>query len=81
MLQARLGAGEAQHVVARAGDEQRRLRDFAATPGRHQLSGASNAAVPIEPAAKAGALEFAGHIGDVLSGQPVGQRCWLDGRV
>ena len=60
---------------------KRRLRDDAATPGRHQLGGGSEAAIPIKPAAKGGPLELAGHVGDVFRGHPVGQRCWLDSCV
>ena len=42
--------------IVRSGDEQRRLMDLGALPGRGQFPVAVDVAVPVEPAAKAGLL-------------------------
>ena len=66
------------HRVARAGDEQRGLPDDRAVPGRGQGPVAVDVAIPVEPAAKSGALIFGGEHVDVGLGQPGRQRDRID---
>ena len=76
-----LGRREAQHAVAAAGDEQRRLADRLAAPRPAELPVAPEVAVPVQAAAKAGAREFLGVVVEIGLAQPRRQvsadrRCW-----
>ena len=68
------GAGAQDDGVAVAGDEERGHRDAGAAPGRHQLPGAVEVAVPVEAAAKARARELGRVEVDVRLAEPRGQR-------
>ena len=70
-----LGADQAgDHGIMGSGDEQRRLMDLRALPGRGQFPVAVDIAVPVQPAAKTGFLVGFGKRCDVGLGDPVRQR-------
>ena len=62
------------HRVVRSGDEQRRLRDLRVLPRRGQLPVAVDVAIPVEAAAKAGALIFGREHVEIGLAQPRRQR-------
>src|ERR1044071_7830779 len=79
IVELRLGGGKAQHAVAAAGDEQRRLADRLATPGTAELPVAPEVAVPVQAAAEAGAREFLRVVVEVGLAQPRRQLGRIDG--
>src|SRR5258707_14955757 len=64
-VELRLRGREAQHAVLAAGDEQRGLADRLAAPRAAQLPVVPEVAVPVQPAAEAGAGELASVVVEV----------------
>src|SRR5689334_24274715 len=74
-----LRGGELQDAVTAAGDEERGLADRLAAPRRRLFPIAPQVAVPVEPAAKAGAREFLRIVIEIHQPQPCRQCRWIDG--
>jgi hypothetical protein len=70
----RPGRRELQHIVARAGDEQRRLVDDDAAPRCQELPRTRDIAVPVQAAAKTGPPKLGRVIVKVCIRQPRRQR-------